>query len=188
MVRIDESKPAFVLNILSQPKEATIVTPEPQISETREKYRTYFEGLIDELREKHKFTNARAGQNQSWYTFASDNSKIYKYGTSFAANDKVRADIYIDCGDKGKNGQLFDCLYLQRDNIEKQFGSQLTWQRLDEKRACRIADYRDGDIDVDTTELEEIKQWAIASLLKLKAVFPKRIDKCLTQLPATAQT
>src|SRR5271166_2295626 len=34
--RIDESKPAFVLNIVSQPTEATVVIPEQQISETRE--------------------------------------------------------------------------------------------------------------------------------------------------------
>lgn len=108
VIRIDNSKPAFVLSVVSRPTEVAATTPEgaQPISETRERYREYFQALIDELREKHHFTNARAGQPQNWYTFASDNSRIYKYGTSFANGDRVRVETYLDCGDKGKNERL----------------------------------------------------------------------------------
>jgi Domain of unknown function (DUF4268) len=183
LVRIDDSKPAFVLNVVSQPTEAAAVVDGPQpISETRERYRAYFQGLIDELREKHNFTNARAGQPQNWYTFASDNSRVYKYVTSFALGDRVRAEIYLDCGDKAKNELLFDCLHDQKQIVEKEFGSELVWNRLDEKRACRIATYRDGGIDADSEQLAEVKRWAIESLLKFKKVFPNRIEQCLKQI------
>jgi len=39
--------------------------------------------------------------------------------------------------------------------------------------------YRDGEIDADTEELTEIRKWAIEKLLKLKAVFPRRIENCM---------
>ncbi len=67
IIRIDESKPAFILNLISMPAEAPAISGNSeQLSETREKYRTYFQGLIDELRETHKFTNARTAQPQNW--------------------------------------------------------------------------------------------------------------------------
>jgi hypothetical protein len=183
-IRIDNSKPAFVLNVISQPVEPIVGVGDSAqtISETRERYRTYFQSLIDELRTKHNFTNARAGQPQNWYSFASDNSRVYKYGTSFAKGDRVRAEIFFDCGDKAKNEQLFDCLRSQEKAVGNDFGSSLTWERLDERRACRIAIYRDGSIDADSDQLAEIREWAIASLLKFKAVFPRRIEQCLKQI------
>jgi hypothetical protein len=179
-IRIDESKPAFVMSLVCMPSEASVVSADvvQQTSETRERYRTYFQGLIDELRETHKFTNARAGQPQNWYTFASDNSRIYKYSTSFAQGGKVRAEVYIDCGDKSANEQLFDCLMQQKMQIENAFGSELSWERLDNRRACRIALYRDGDIDADSETLADIKRWTIQSLLKFKSVFPSHIQQC----------
>lgn len=186
VLRIDDSKPAFVLNIISQPTEPTVGAGDAgqTISETRERYRAYFQSLIDELRTKHNFTNARAGQPQNWYSFASDNSRIYKYGTSFANGDRVRAEIYFDCGDKVKNEQLFDCLRSHDKAIENDFGSKLIWERLDEKRACRIAAYHDGSIDADSEQLAQIREWAIGCLLKFKSVFPQRIEQCLTQISA----
>jgi hypothetical protein len=179
-IRIDDSKPAFVLTVVSMPSEASISTSEVglQPSETKEKYRSYFQNLIDELREKHRFTNARAGQPQNWYTFASENSRIYKYSANFAQGGKVRVEVYIDCGDKTKNEELFDCLFGQKDEIEKAIGTELSWERLDNRRACRIAVYRDGEIDMDSDSLAEIKIWMIQYLLRFKSVFPTRVTQC----------
>jgi hypothetical protein len=187
VIRIDDSKPAFLLNIISQPTEPTVSVQSAgqTISETRERYRAFFQALIDELRTKHNFTNARAGQPQNWYSFASANSRIYKYGTSFAAGDRVRAEIYFDCGDKAKNEQLFDCLRSQEKAIESDFGSVLSWERLDERRGCRIAAYHDGNIDADSEQLAQIREWAIGCLLRFKSVFPRRIEQCLSQIDVT---
>jgi hypothetical protein len=180
IIRIDESKPAFILNLISMPAEAPAISGNSeQLSETREKYRTYFQGLIDELRETHKFTNARTAQPQNWYTFSSENSRVYTYSTSFAKGGRVRAEVYIDCGDKAKNEQLFNCLLDKyKDEIEATLGFELSWEILDQRRACRIAAYREGDIDVDSETLVEIKRWAIENLLKFKAIFPDRIRQC----------
>jgi hypothetical protein len=180
IIRIDDSKPAFVLNVVSMPTEAPVLAGESgqQTSETKERYLTFFQELIDELRERHRFTNARAGQPQNWYTFSSGNSKIFKYSTNFAQGGRVRAEVYIDTGDKIKNEHIFDCLAEQREAIEAQFGAELTWERLDTKRACRIAVYRDGGIDDESETLVEIKSWIVKNLLLFKKVFPEYVNKC----------
>lgn len=178
VIRIDDSKPAFVFTKICMPAESILAGPEignKVVNETSQKYRDYFQVLIDTLRENHKFTNARAGQPQSWYTFASENSKVFKYSTSFASGGRVRTEVYIDTSDKAKNEQLFDLLYLDKDAIESEFGSQLTWEKLETKRASRIAIYRDGNIDQDSETLDQIRIWSIEHLLRFKRVFPGRI-------------
>jgi hypothetical protein len=188
IVKIENSKPAFILNVISEPPDFNVSGSGGQqvISESREKYRQFFQGLIDELREKHGFTNARLGQPQSWYAFSSNNSKIFKYGASFAQGQKFRTEVYIDSNNKELNESLFDKLLEKKAEIEAQFGSELNWERLDSKRACRIALYRDGDIEADSENLAVIKNWAIEKLLKFKAVFPQRIDSCLGNIRQTS--
>jgi hypothetical protein len=184
IVKIENSKPSFILNVVSEPPELSSSGSGGQqlISENREKNRQFFQGLIDDLREKYKFTNAKLGQPQSWYAFSSVNSKYYKYGASFAQGKKFRAEVYIDSSNKELNEMLFDALLEGKEEIEGQFGQELSWERLDTKQACRIAVYRDGDIESDSESLEIIKNWAIDKLLKFKAIFPQRIEACLTKI------
>ena len=180
-IRIDNSKPAFQLNVVSMPSEVAIGSDLPSApTETMGKYRSFFQGLIDELRQIHKFTNARTGQPQNWYTFASENSKVFRYSVSFSQGGRVRVEMYIDRGDKEQNEHLFDCLYQRKDEITAALGVPLEWERLENRRACRIAVYRDGDIDVDSETLADIKKWVIENLLKFKQVFPPVVLQCLS--------
>jgi hypothetical protein len=185
VIQIDDSKPVPLFKIVESPNKNISINYNSSVTEntdTQEAYRFYFQSIIDELRDKHKFTNARVGQPQNWYSFASEQSKVYKYGTSFAMNDRVRTEIYIDMGDQNKNKEVFDKLFNDKDLIEKEFGNQLTWERLDDKRASRIAVYIDGSIADDTNAVENIKKWAIENLLKFKKVFPKYIVKAITPI------
>jgi hypothetical protein len=184
IIQIDDSKPVPLFKIVESPNKnivSSTQTTNDKLTDTQELYQKYFQSVIDELREKYKFTNAKVGQPQNWYSFASELSKIYKYGTSFAANDRVRTEIYIDMGDQNKNKELFDKLFERKDEIEKEYGTNLTWERLDDKRACRVCSYIDGTISADTEHIEGIKKWAIESLLKLKNIFPKYILKLVKE-------
>jgi len=178
IVQIDDSRPACSFKLVAFPNEwrkSAIESKEGgATSERREAYRVFFQDLLDQLREKHRFTGARVGQPQNWYSFASGNSGI-TYGFSFALQGQVRAEIYIDRGDAGQNKVLFDALQASQEIIEREFGEALQWERLEDRRACRIAVYRTGSIESDTQSLQEIKAWAIERLLRLKKVFGSRL-------------
>jgi len=49
---------------------------------------------------------------------------------------------------------------------------QIEWERLDEKRASRIAVYRSGSIEDDGKPLKEVRAWTIDHPLKLRKYFP----------------
>ncbi len=148
-------------------------------------YRLYFQVLVDELREKHRFTNARVGLPQNWYSFRSGIPGV-DYSTSFAQGGRVRVEAYIDFGDADTNKAFFDRLQTERDTLERAFGEPFSWERLDERRACRVAVYCAGSIDGSPDELVSLRAWAIERLLKLRSVLGSKIRDLVNTTPNNA--
>jgi len=180
ILQIDDSRPAVNFKPVATPNEWRKAKAQTSgggsVSPRAKAYRAFFQELIDELREQHRFTGARIAQPQSWYSFASGYTGI-TYGASFAQGGRVRAELYIDRGDETANKALFDQLESHKTELERLFGEPLSWERLDDKRACRIAVYRDGHIQQPLDELAEIRAWLVGRLLALKEVFGPRIAK-----------
>lgn len=172
VLQIDESNPAFNFKPVVFPNDwqKSTRSKTTTVSPRGEAYRAYFQPLIDELRERHRFTGARIAQPQSWYAFSSGTSGV-QVSAVFAGNDTARVELYIDLGTAETNKALFDWLHSQKDTIEKQCGFALNWERLDEKRACRISVSRPGNIELDSDSLTEIRSWQVANLLLFKKVF-----------------
>jgi len=182
LIRIDDSKPAAQFRPVAFPNAwSKGQTIKAEMSERGSAYQQFFQPLLDELREKHKFTNARAAQPQNWYAFRSGITGI-TYNASFASGDRLRAEVYIDLGDAVRNKACFDALQAQAETIEKMMGEPLVWERLDNKRACRISAVREKSSVTDTAvHGDEMRGWLIGHLLQLKSVFS-------SMLPAAAQS
>lgn len=60
------------------------------------------------------------------------------------SSNYCRAEITINRGNKEENKELFDYLYLMREEIENNFGEILVWERMDENITCRIKKQFDG--------------------------------------------
>ena len=186
VIKIDDSRPAYLFKPVVFPNEwqKEKRPPSSRTSQRGEAYRSYFQRLIDDLREKHKFTGARVGQPQSWYSFSSGISGIH-FNPVFAQSQRVRVEVYIDHGDMEKNKNLFDWLASNKGTIEKEYGEELVWERLDEKRASRISIYRNGSIEMDENQLKDIQSWHITHLLRFKKVFTPWLKKYATTVKDT---
>ena len=75
----------------------------------------------------------------SKYHWIGAGSGVRGVGYNFGATKNYfRAEIYIDRGDKTENEFVYDSLLEKKESIEQEFGSTMEWERLAEKRACRI--------------------------------------------------
>lgn len=152
------------------------------VSERKGAYQDFFQKLFDQLREV-QFTNARAAQPQSWYSFRSG-VPGFSYSFTFASGGRIRSELYIDSGEQESNKTIFDALLGERKRIEEEFEEVLAWERLDHRRACRVACYHAGSIGDSPEKLEAYLRWAVEHLLRFKKVFGPRI-KAVVPRPAT---
>lgn len=186
LLQIDDSKPAYDFKPVVFPNEwqkTKRSQTTSRVSTRGEAYRQYYQPLIDELREKHKFTGARIAQPQSWYAFSAGTSGV-PVSAVFAGDGTVRVELYIDLGTVEANKALFDWLQNQKDNIEKQLGFPVQWERLDGRRASRIYVSRNGSIESAAEELEQLRKWQIEKLLHFKRVFAPLVKTGVRQTNA----
>ena len=185
LLKIDGSRPAPQFRTVATPNDwrkeaaAKVRGDVPVASVRGERYREFFQPLIDTLREKHKFTNVRKAQPQNWYSFSAGYGQRITYGANFTGQKQARIEVYIDDGDNERNIQLLERLEEHRDQIESALGETLDWQRLETRRACRIALDRPGSIEDDADTLTEVQDWMVDRLLKFKHVFEPRLSELL---------
>jgi hypothetical protein len=175
LLKIDDSKPAPNFRVIASPNEWVRSSPKKgasdgPITDKQSRYQQFFQRLIDQLRTKHKFTNAKAGQPQNWYAF-STGSTGFSYGLNFALGGRLRAELYIDFQDADKNRAIFDKLKAEAPKYDVMFGEPLEWEALENKRACRVGVYRKGSITDSDEEQEQYLAWSVTNLLTMKKAF-----------------
>ena len=181
VLQIDDSKPALNFKLVVFPNEwqkSQTQKISGSLSFKQEKHRNYFQTLIDELREKHKFTGIRVAQPFNWQSFSSGIRGV-RYRATFAQGNRVHALVKIDQKHLENRLDIFDTLKKQEVEITDSLGSPLEWERRNDKRESFIIVSREGSIDSADSELEEIREWHIETLLKLKEVFTPEIEKVL---------
>ena len=187
----DEQVFSFLKGSQTETSRTVMTEDPPPVSHPKsglsraEKYTAYFQSLLDELREQHKFTNARRpGQGSNYYSFASGRTGI-QYSAWFEGKGQVHTQLYINFGNYERNKYFFDILKESESEINTKFDSPLTWKRCDDILACSISLEREGNIESDTRALEAIKSWHIQNLLKFKEIFTPEIQRALDKLKSS---
>jgi hypothetical protein len=90
--------------------------------------------------------------------------------------DDGHIELYIDRGDAATNKQLFEMLLTHRESIEKSFGKPLEWQRLDEKRGCRIRYVLTGSGLKDHEKWPELQRRMVEAMVEFQRVFQAEIN------------
>lgn len=99
--------------------------------------------------------------------------------------EDANVELYIDRGSQqgAANKQIFDWFHSHKHEIEEQFGQPLSWQRLDEKRGCRIASYVDsGGYRSEESRWPEIHDQLIDSMSRLEIALRPHLEECRREL------
>lgn len=81
---------------------------------------------------------------------------------------RVRVGFWI-----GDNKDLYDDLYKNKEDIEGDFGNELVWDRLDNKKASLVCTYIKGLDFKKQDNYPELMQKIIDMVVKLRSVIKK---------------
>ena len=194
LLRIDDSRLAPQFRTVSNPngwrKEATarlVGKATAATSPRAEKYRSFFQRLLDTLREKYRFTNARVGQPQNYYSFSIGYGSRVTYVVRFTGYEMATVEVYIDSPDKGWNIKLLEALLASQVEIERSIGEELLWDRGEGRRFCSIVLGVAGRIDDEDDVLLNIHDWMVENLLKFRDIFGPLLANLANQIPTTQE-
>jgi len=157
-----------------------------RIKEREKAYIDFYSGLLQDLNKVAQFHIRQVSPDGlSWANIArapGTGAQAGFLGFSFARHGRFRVEFYIDSGDKEENKRLFDKLYLRKHEIQAELEGipgSLEWERIDDKRASRIALYRDGAITDTSEKLAQLRAWAVNAMNKFHRVIDHHVGEAL---------
>jgi len=140
-----------------------------RIKEREKAYIDFFSMVLTELKKKANFPVKNVSPDgSSWMVIADIPNKGPKYGLfvfSFTRSNRFRVELYLDLYNQEKTKRVFDAIYKHKDELAEKVGT-LTWERLNEKRASRIAIYDEGQILDKKEKLSKLKNWAVETMIR----------------------
>ena len=158
VIRIADSPPAPQFRLVAQPNEWQKAVMAPGgLSELRVARHDFFERALAMLGEKlPSFRQPKVGY-ENWISFKA--GPFGNYAFVFNSRAEIVAEIYIDTGDRDPTKAIYDALETERPSIEAAAEGALLWERLDNRRACRISSTMKAPDFQDEAAVDEAARW-----------------------------
>lgn len=171
---IGDSLPAPYFKIIEQPNDFTktvkSISKSGDLSGTQEARLDFWTKLNDVLEANGKPFNKRKASTDHWYEVAVGTSQGHISIDLVNKEHRVRVGFWI-----GDNKELFDSLYQNREAIESDFGNELVWDRLDNKKASFVCTYIKGLDFRKQDNYPDLMQQIIDTVVKLRDVIKKHL-------------
>jgi hypothetical protein len=105
--------------------------------------------------------------------------------TLIFSNKEVRVELTVARSETSENKFIFDQLHKNRTSIEAQFGHVLRWERLDNRKSCRVI-YSQAFEGYDRDNWPEMIAWLVEHIVKLERAFKKPLTEISKELKQTS--
>lgn len=171
---IGDSLPAPYFKIIEQPndfaKTAQKISKSGKLSPSQEARLDFWTRFNDVLEANGKPFNKRKATTDHWYEVAIGTSQGHISIDLVNKEHRVRVGLWIT-----DNKELFDELYAKKDEIEGEFGSELVWYRLDDKKASIVCTYIKDLNFKKQDNYPELMQQIIDNAVKMRDVMKKHL-------------
>lgn len=177
-IKIGGSEPAFLFTqIVGPSEEAKLIGDSKEAAAERHDLRKKFWTLLLEMA-KGK-TNLHSNITPGKYSWIATGAGVSGLGYNYVIKQTESAvELYIDKKDDGQNELIFDTLLKHKSEVETSFGETLEWERLENRRACRIRKTISlGGYQSSESDWFEIHEKMIDSMIKLERALKPFVQK-----------
>ncbi|MBT7189397.1 MAG: DUF4268 domain-containing protein [Anaerolineae bacterium] len=141
-----------------------------RIREREKAYISFYSKLLEEFRNHPDFLPREVSPSGTSWMIVQTLPKVSgAFSVTFTRGKRMRIELYLDTGEQDTTKDIFDKLFTRKEELEEKLGP-IEWERLNNRRASRIALYRDGHILEDENHDELIK-WAAETTDKFYSAF-----------------
>ena len=170
--KIGNSDPAPKFEVVEKPndfvKSSKSKTESGDLNKRQSERLVFWEQFNQVVINRGKPFNVRKATTDHWYDVAMGTSEAHIGINLVNKDNQIVVEVYIN-----DNKDLFDTFLSHKEDIEKQLGFELIWDRLDNKKASRIK-YSIPGLDFDDhSNYNELMNETIDVAVKLRDVFKK---------------
>lgn len=172
--RIGDSDPAPKFEIIEKPndfvKRGNNKVKDGEMDKSESERLMFWEQFNKVIINRGKPFNVRKASTDHWYDVAIGTSEAHISINLVNKDGVIVVELYID-----DNKELFDKLIGNKDAIEGDLGKKLSWDRLDNRKACRIK-YRIAGLNFDDhSNYDSLMNQVIDFTISMRDVFRKYI-------------
>jgi hypothetical protein len=137
-IRIGNSSPAPLLTLITGPSLEAMEAGDTkkEIAERHIARKRFWTALLEYVKGR---TKLHSGISPNIYNWIGTSAGVQGLALNYSVRQHdAQVELYIDQDKETGDGnrRILDKLQAQKESIEKDFGSPLVWETLDEKRAC----------------------------------------------------
>jgi hypothetical protein len=173
---IEGSSPAPLLTVVAgpSPEARQAGTQKKELAERHVLRLEFWSQLLERAKQKTPLHAHISPGKENWVgTSAGTSGLAFNYVIRMG---DCRIELYIDSGNAEENKSIFDTLYAQRKRIEEVFGRSLDWQRMDDRRGCRICYTMPGRGLRDGDQWPETQDQMIDAMIRLEQALKPEIQ------------
>jgi hypothetical protein len=160
----------LVASAVGQTQAAQQAKGEREPSAREQQYLGFWGQFLPELRATYPdWSKSNKPTTVSWIELPAKRSNV-TYSINFTGPGRLRAEVYLVHG-----SETFPPLLAKKAEIEAAYGGTLNWEELPDKRASRVATYRDGDVS-NVGDWPAYAKWFLEMAGRLRSVFQPHID------------
>lgn len=173
--RIDESNPAPMFEVIEKPngfiKTSKLTNNQDSLNKSQSERLEFWNMLNDIIIKNGKPFKTRKPTTDHWYDVAIGTSQAHISITLVNKDRRIGVGLWIS-----NNKELFDNLFSKKEEIEKEIGCEMLWDRKEEnQKASSITTYIGGlDFD-DHSNYEDLMNMIIEKVVIMVKVFKKYI-------------
>jgi hypothetical protein len=145
--------------------------------------KTFWRGLLARAIGK---TDLHANISPSEYNWIGASSGVRGLNFVYSLRKtEATAELYIDRGanEAETNKRIFDFLHARKPEIDLAFGAELDFQRLDDRRGCRIAHtIKRGGWASEEAQWPEVHDDMIGAMIRLERAVAPHLEKVRTEV------
>lgn len=179
--KIGASPAAPKFNIVSKPNDWTRSVGQASrriaaeaLTDAQKLYQRFWTGFSNYVATQNTAIRPQKAPPKHWTSFGIGRSGMFFGAVCSVRNKRINAELYMhDHNAKA----FFHLLHEGKDEIEKEFGMPLDWQELPDRRATRIAVYKEGTDPTDEVDWQNQHAWLLDMLGRFDRVFRDRVQR-----------
>lgn len=167
----------FEFEIIVEPNDWEREMTDESLTETERAYREFYAKLVEAYAERRPNWYELKPGPRGYLTFSAGISGV-SFAWVFHQGPEFAVELYIQTSDAERNIAIFEALQEQATNIQSNLNTELVWQSLPEKRACRIKWPKaiEGKItELDASQRSDLIDWGVDVMDEFQEEFEPRI-------------